>query len=610
MLIGFLYAAVACLCGAAVARALRLPLSLAPWSGLATVVVLAVWCAALGVAPAASTALILVIAAAGAWCLLRAAAAASRTRHITTSPQRLSVVFLVAAVALPSILLGVAFAGLEAPVSTHDGAFHVETVDAFRLGATAHGWYPTGFHASVAAVLRLTPWVDSARGTVDAALGLAMLAPLAAFSVALALGLDILVAAVAALVLAVTWQYPYDYHLWAGWPQGMGVLFLIGLCATVLHWVRRPGIGLAIVTGLLAGAIVLTHGTEVYSAVLALLVIGAWQHRRLKFGYFVRHAPVAAGIAIACTAPYLSTLLGWAGTGGASAAGEATVALTDIDSRGDWLQFALGVTGAGSSIDLPVRVALIGLGLFVFRARLAGALWAIFVALLLVNDLVSAPLVTKIFTVTYPWLDHDRPRQVAVVFASILCAGGASVCIDYVRRLRMRVSGHPAAFRRMVVGFGLVAFFFLEGSGVSIYKRTVQAVADQNVYTADDAAAMAWLRAHVAPGEIIANDRAGDAGIWAPYKADVPILLPRSASDALVDARQPVLDNILKLDAAPLAEHTACTLHVEYLFHGAAPRAFDERQFQDRGVLEGAANLQEVFVSGEASVFKIQLPCN
>ena len=157
---------------------------------------------------------------------------------------------------------------------------------------------------------------------------------------------------------------------------------------------------------------------------------------------------------------------------------------------------------------------------------------------------------------------------------------------------------------------GLVAFFFAEGSGVSIYKRVAQGVAEQNVYTADDAAAMAWLRAHVGPGEVVANDLAGDAGIWAPYKADVQILLPRSAAGSVVDARQPVLDNLLQLNSAPGAENTACALHVNYLFHGAAPRAFDERLFPDRSTLEQAADLQEVFAAGDATVFRIQLPCN
>ena len=91
---------------------------------------------------------------------------------------------MIGATLLPPLLLGVALASVDAPVSTHDGAFHVEMVDNLRRGVPIQGWYPIGFHASVAAVLRLTPWVDTARGTADAAQALAMLAPLAIFSLA------------------------------------------------------------------------------------------------------------------------------------------------------------------------------------------------------------------------------------------------------------------------------------------------------------------------------------------------------------------------------------------------------------------------------------------
>ena len=44
-------------------------------------------------------------------------------------------------------------------------------------------------------------------------------------------------------------------------------------------------------------------------------------------------------------------------------------------------------------------------------------------------------------------------------------------------------------------------------------------------YSADDAAAMAWLNQHAQPGEVLLNDGAADAGIWAPYKTPVSIVL-------------------------------------------------------------------------------------
>ena len=94
----------------------------------------------------------------------------------------MTVAVLAAAVAIPWLLLGLALVGVDAPVSTHDGAFHVESVDNLRRGVPVEGWYPMAFHGSVAAVLRLMPWLDTARGTVEAAQALALLAPLGVFS--------------------------------------------------------------------------------------------------------------------------------------------------------------------------------------------------------------------------------------------------------------------------------------------------------------------------------------------------------------------------------------------------------------------------------------------
>src|SRR6202022_3587625 len=105
---------------------------------------------------------------------------------------------------------------------------------------------PVGFHASAAAVLGLLPWLDTARGTSEIGIGLAALGPLAVFSRGLAFGLDALVSAFAAAILAVTFIYPYDYHLWAGWPQGMGVLLVIGLLLAALRWIARPSLGWAV----------------------------------------------------------------------------------------------------------------------------------------------------------------------------------------------------------------------------------------------------------------------------------------------------------------------------------------------------------------------------
>jgi len=521
---------------------------------------------------------------------------------------RLLLLVLALSAALPALMLGSAFAGVEAPVSTHDGAFHVEAIDSLRRGVPFATWYPIGFHASVAAILGLLPWLDTARGTLEIGLGLAVLGPLAVFSLGLALGLETLVAAMAAAILALTFIYPYDYHLWGGWPQGMGVLLVISLLVAALRWIERPTVGWAVLGGLSAGTILLSHGIDVYSSALALGIVALVRFRRIAALRLAGHVPLALGVAIVCAGPYLPTLFGWAGGGGAISAGEAFVATSDA-GQADWLQFALGITGAVSLIDLPVRVALIAVGVTLYRrVRLVVALWVAFVILLALVQFVDLPPVKTLVVLTFPWLADYRPRQVAVVLASLLGAGGLSVGLAHLGRLRQQLVGRPATFRRLTLTCGLLLAFFAEGSAVSVYKRVTQAVAEQNVYGADDGAAMVWLKNNVQPGEMLANDQTVDAGIWAPYKADVPILLPRSGSDRL--DREPILAHVGDLSGTPSALAAACALHVGYLYYGGQPMSSDERALPDRATLERAPDLEEVFTSGEAAIFRIHLLCN
>jgi hypothetical protein len=593
-------------CGAALTRLSRLPLHAAPLAGLAAIAVVCTWCARLGAPPLVSSGLLVVGATLG---VAQLTMSARKGELQNARAWRVPLITLAISAAIPALMLGSVFAGVEAPVSTHDGAFHVEAIDSLRRGVPLETWYPVGFHAMVAAVLGLLPWLDTARGTSEIGLGLAVLAPLAIFSLGLALGLDALASALAGAILAVTFIYPYDYHLWGGWPQGMGVLLVLGLLAAALRWIERPTLGWAMLGGVFAGAIVLSHGTEVYTSVLVLAVIAVARFRCIDVKRLATHVPLAIGLAVLCAAPYLPTLLGWAGTGGAISAGEAFTVNPDT-GQADWLQFALGVTGAASLIDLPLRLALIAVGLSLHRrARLAVALWLTFVTLLLLVQFVDLPIVRTIFVLTFPWLADYRPRQLAVVFASLLAAGGLSVGLGYLSRLRARLLDRPAMFRRVALACGLVLVFFAEGSAVSVYKRIALAVSEQNVYGADDGAAMAWLKQNVRPGEMVANDQTIDAGIWAPYKASVPILLPRSAPGALRLDREPVLSHVSDLTATPAAMATACALHLAYVYDGAQPTTADERAFPDRAALERAPNLEQVFSSGQAAVFRIHLPC-
>ena len=625
MLIALLFAGLILLCGLASNRALRAPPSLAPFSGLASIAVLTTWCAAVGALPWLSTLLVVGLALTGAvsWfpaqsgtdrrrfdCFWRPAPAFSRavTKHWRT------VALVAVSMAIPWLLLGVALAGLDAPVSTHDGAFHVESVDNLRRGVPVQSWYPMAFHTSVAAVLRLVPWLDTARGTVEAALALAVLAPLGIFSLGLALGLKPHVAGVGGLVLALTYIYPYDDHLWAGWPLATSLVLLLGLWSGAAHWIARPSAGLAALAGLLAGAIVLTHGTEVYSSLIGLAVMAfVVQWRRLQPRMLTRHVPLAMAGAIVCVIPYLGALLGWAAVGGASSAGAAALgdvtAQAPASSGDDWLQFLLGITGAASPIDFPVRAALLVAGARAPRMRVALAGWAVFAGLYLAVTFLDLPAVRWLFVVTFPWLVQHRPPQLVVLFASLLVGTGLVVSTSWSLSLRARLAAHPNAFRRLAAIGAAVVLFVAEGSAVSIFKTLQAVIVDQNVYLSDDRAAMAWLRQHAQPGEMLVNDRASDAGIWAPYKAGMPVLLPRSAPGPLQDERAPVLTNVLSLSQSTGSAATACALHADYLYRGSRTVPVDRPLALDRAALEEAADLEQVFASGDATVFRIHLPC-
>ena len=513
---------------------------------------------------------------------------------------------------VPAVLLMTAFSGLEVPVSNHDGAFHVELIDSFRRGGPAATWYPVGFHASMATVLALMPWLDTARGTLEATQGLAILTPACAFGLGLSLGLRPIHAAIASVIQALTFLFPYDYQLWGGWPLGMSVLLVLGLWSVALRWLAGPDWRWALMGGVFAGAILLTHGTEVYTALVGLLVVAAASVRGLT-RRLPAHLGLAAIVALAVAAPYIPTLLHWAGRGGASSAGltnlDFTIAHPELQGHADWLQFGLGITGAGSALDLPVRLVLLALGIRAGVPRTLVWLWVTFVGLLLMVDFLDVPVINRVFALTFPWLVDHRPRQIAVTLAALIEAGGLLSALAMLRAWRPRYLAGPHVWRRTVLACALLIGFVAEGSAVTIYKRLVNDIADQNLYLADDNAAMTWLRQHARPGEMLANNMAGDAGIWAPYKANVPILLPRTAPGDLVEARQRLAANVTELEKLPNASAQACLLGLNYVYHGARSTPYDPRLLPDRAELERAADLTEVFRSGRAVVFRLDLPC-
>src|SRR5438132_64004 len=106
MLIGVLYAGLAAACGLAVNRALRLPLSLAPISGLAAVAVATSWCVALRAPPLMSTALVLALALSGV------AVGLAMAPRAFTAAKKWPVLLMLAAMAIPALMLGSIFAGV------------------------------------------------------------------------------------------------------------------------------------------------------------------------------------------------------------------------------------------------------------------------------------------------------------------------------------------------------------------------------------------------------------------------------------------------------------------------------------------------------------------
>jgi hypothetical protein len=275
----------------------------------------------------------------------------------------------------------------------------------------------------------------------------------------------------------------------------------------------------------------------------------------------------------------------------------------------DWIEFVLSVTGAAGLIDLPLRAALLGLGARMRQLRLVLAGWATFTALLFAVSFVDVPPINWLFVVTFPWLVHHRPPQLVVVFASLLVAAGLIHAVDWVRALRARLVTHRHAWRRLALVSGILLGFFAEGNVVTVYKTLDQVISERNVFSADDRAAMSWLRQNAQPGEVVVNDLAVDAGIWAPYKAPVAILLPRSAPGPLYAEREPILTHVLDLGASPSVQASACALRVGYVYYGARTVPDVERQVPDRAVLERAPDLEEVFSSGQAAIFRVHLLC-
>jgi hypothetical protein len=174
--------------------------------------------------------------------------------------------------------------------------------------------------------------------------------------------------------------------------------------------------------------------------------------------------------------------------------------------------------------------------------------------------------------------------------------------------LRVRSAGWSQRERLARAGrVGVLAWLVLSTWALVVFVSIpVSAVSS---YSADDAAAMAWLRANAAPGSVVANDGFADAGIWIPYKAGLPIILRRTATAEEAAMAQPVIDNIAQLDSVPAATAAACALNVGYVYYGAKNTAWQKRTFPPPEQMKASPALRTLFTRGGAVVFGVRLNC-
>jgi hypothetical protein len=610
VLLGVAFSVAAVLAGVAVARALRLSLGLlrvglTPSLGLAGLAIATSWNTLLGGPPIAATLMVVALGGLGVGVLARDRDGLRVAPSRPGPPRRWLWATLGLSLALPALVGGVGFAGVLAPLSGHDGAFHVETIQGLRLGERWQGWYPVGFHAVLAAILGLVPWIDTAQGVTQASFGLLLVAPLALFGLGVALWPRWpLAGASAGVILGLTFSYPYSPHTWDGWPLAYSLVLVLGVWAAAVAYLARPSTPLALATGLLVGAIVLVHGSELITVGLGLLVLLAGSWRSVCWACLARHGLLAGAVAALVCGPYLPIVLGWAGGGGATAVGyeEADLASSTVAAIGSSDRTPAILLDL-ADVNPVLRIVLVPLGTWWAVRRRAGRVvlaWAaLFVVLAEVLPTPTSPLLRTLYAVTFPWSQEYRLMYVAVL-ALTLVEGAGVVALA-------QLLGHPVLpgrARRLVV---VAAGATLVVSAVAL-MALVRVAADMiNTFGPEDAAAMDWLRQHAEPGSLVANDGSADAGIWAPFKAGLPVLKPRiRPPDPWVDL---ILSNIGQLEAAPEARAAACALGVRYVYIGAHGTRWEVRHFPRTDVLRRSSALEEVFSAGDAVVFATRLDC-
>jgi hypothetical protein len=613
MAIAFLFALTVVAAGYAALRVLgvakgALGLGLAPATGLAVLAIVSSWSVLFGAPPPLPGALVVLVAVVGTGLVV----ADQQIVLVRTlwRDQRLLLAVLVVATGVPFITMGIAFGGAEVPLSPHDGASHTEAIQAYRLGLRWIDWYPPGLPVLFAAWLQAVPWIDSAQGAVDLGMSLPPLAALGVFGLGVAVWRDLRMAAAGALLLGFTYLYPYFPQIWSGWPLAMSLVLVMGLWAVGLEYVNRPSWRWGALAGLLLGAIVLVHGSEVYTLAVLLPVVLIGGRRRVAWRGLPRDVGLAVVVGVACAAVYLPSLISWAGGGGAYRVGLQDGGVTagslsrnlDPDTN-PFTVFALGALG----IDLPLRVVLLLTGaVWAFRQRTGRSVVVLALVFTAITSTLTflngSAIVRQIYALTFPWGMHYRIFMLVTIAQVLLAGAGGVVSLRWLNRFSSRPRPWPRRLGR-VTRLLVVTWVILMTWAMTLFlsypARLVLG------YSADDAAAMAWLRSSAAPGSVILNDGYADAGIWAPYKTGLPIVLTRSASAEEVSRGLLLIDNVAHLDQVP----GACGAHIEYVYRGARTSAWDARRFPPLPELRASPALEEVFASGEAVVFRTRLSC-
>lgn len=281
----------------------------------------------------------------------------------------------------------------------------------------------------------------------------------------------------------------------------------------------------------------------------------------------------------------------------------------------EWPLLLNKVLGAGSPLLIPARALLFAAGcawvLAVRRGGVLVAIWTLFVALTLAFSFLDLEIVRLVFRATFPWGEKDRLAQIESVIVGMVGAGGVVYLAQGLRSFAATRLGHLGANtpRRALIGALLLVFVLAEGSLVSIVK-TLQVSAEKfATYSNDDAAAFQWLKEHRRPGAVLLNDGGADAGIWAPYKADVAIVESRFRPLVDADVSRGLRENVARLDAEPTLLATACALPVSYVYHGAKGTDFEDRRMPPLPELRDSPVLEEVFSRGNAVVFRVRLAC-